>query len=566
MREQADARNVIATLVDRLLVPVGALIGLALGLVLLSAIDAARPEGFAEWQYGVLAASGAAIGVATTSLWRLCLTHHRVHRMLGVAQAWLRGSLSLRVGDRRVDELGQLATQLDSIAEHLEQDEQDLAQLREQSTRLSDQLRALAVDEERERLARELHDGVKQHLFSLSMTSSALLARLGAVDTIDGETYAMLREVESTSKTVQRALTRLIEDLRPMPLQERGLASALNDYTLLFGAREHILVYLDAQGSDVLLPPSVSESLYRVAQEALHNVARHARATRIDVRLRCMPEMVELQVRDNGIGFDVNQVRRGLGLGNMQDRMLSVGGRLQIDSRAGHGTRIRAEVVLAEREGGRGEVRGEMVQPCPTIEHWAWLGQRLVIPVGQIWPWLPADLAHLRRPLVSPDRGPISIDRGNPGWHLGTRYILRDQDGAPLVTIVRRRNTYQWRLPGSRWEMHYVQAPRGRLRAVLARNRQPLAAMQQQGRLLDTWCEIVYDSRGYAFACSGELHGRCTLVDSNGATVLSLSAGPRPTIDLQRTVALPLLVAATAQGIDNRTVIAGGTESLRAEV
>ena len=133
------------------------------------------------------------------------------------AQGWLRGTLSLRIGDRVDDRLGLLADQLDILVEHLRQDEQDLSQLREQSSRQTDQIRALAVDEERERLARELHDGVKQHLFSLSMTASALCARMEAG--VDAELLEMAREVEKTSGTVQRTLTRLVADLRPTPLQ-----------------------------------------------------------------------------------------------------------------------------------------------------------------------------------------------------------------------------------------------------------------------------------------------------------------------------------------------------------
>jgi regulator of protease activity HflC (stomatin/prohibitin superfamily) len=92
------------------------------------------------------------------------------------------------------------------------------------------------------------------------------------------------------------------------------------------------------QGNDALLPPSVAEALCRVTQEALHNVARHARATRADVNLRCLPEQVMLTVRDNGVGFDTGQARRGLGLANMQERVMSVGGRLAVESQPGAGT------------------------------------------------------------------------------------------------------------------------------------------------------------------------------------------------------------------------------------
>jgi hypothetical protein len=343
------------------------------------------------------------------------------------------------------------------------------------------------------------------------------------------------------------------------------LASALNDYGLLFGAREHVLVYVDAQGSDTLLPPSVSEALYRVAQEALHNVARHARATRVDVRLRCLPELVELDVRDNGVGFDVSQVRRGLGLGNMQDRMLSVGGRLQIESRSGYGTRIRAEVVLAQREETHSDLRSDAGRPSPTPENWAWLGRRLVIPVGQAWPWLPADQAHLRRPLVSADQSPLSVQRVRGRLGFGARYVLRDRDGTAPLTVSHSHSGYEWRSEGGHWALRHVRGPRGGMRAVLTRNEQPLAAVQQQGRLLDVWCEIVYDGRGYRFACSGGMGGQCTLTDATGDVVLTLSGGPLPTIGLRRIVPLALLAMIAVLAVDNRAMIAGDRASVRME-
>jgi NarL family two-component system sensor histidine kinase LiaS len=348
-------------------------------------------------------------------LWISRPLSRRLQRVFTSCRAWLRGNLSLRIGDPVPDDLGLLAEQLDELAEHLEQDEQDLAELREYNMRITDQVRTLAVDEERDRLARELHDGVKQHLFSLSMTASAIRAHLEGDPATSAELREMVQEVETTSKTVQRELTRLIEDLSPGTLEEKGLAAALNDYTLLFGAREHILVYLDVQGNDALLTPTIAESLYRVAQEALHNVARHARATRVDVRLRCLPEQAMLTLSDNGIGFDPGQARRGLGLGNMQDRMMSIGGRLTIESKAGGGTTIQAEVGLTQPLNALAKVVGQdRERPNPTIENWGWLGQRLVIPVGQTWPWHPADQVHLHGPLVEAGEQPLYARPGRP--------------------------------------------------------------------------------------------------------------------------------------------------------
>ena len=377
MQDMTRSPNILIRykyLLTQVLVTIAAVLlaeGTALGIVVLL-------PGTLEWSLRLLVVLLAA-GVAGLLLGALANRRlaHRMARLIEISRAWLRGTLSLRIADYGRDDLGVLAEQVDTLAEHLEQDEQDLAQLREYSTRLSDQVRALAVDEERERLARELHDGVKQHLFSLSMTASALRTRVESQPEVPEDVGEMVSEVESTAKTVQRSLTRLIEDLRPAPLQEKGLAAALNDYTLLFGAREHVLTYLDVQGNDALLPPSVAEALYRVAQEALHNVARHARATRVDVNLRCLPEQVVLTIRDNGVGFDVANMHRGLGLGNMQDRMMAIGGRLALESKIGTGTQVRAQVGLTQPVSLQpGTAQALKDRPEPTTKNWGWLGQR----------------------------------------------------------------------------------------------------------------------------------------------------------------------------------------------
>ncbi|MCR4405615.1 MAG: sensor histidine kinase [Anaerolineae bacterium] len=370
----------------------------------------------------------------------------RLQRASDVSNAWLRGNLSIRIADPAADDLGLLTGKLDLLAEHLEHDEQDLDELRERNARLSDQVRALTVVEERNRLARELHDSVKQHLFSLAMTTSAIRTRFDALQGVPDDLAEMVREAETTAQTAQHEMTRLIEDLRPGSLQERGLATALNDYTLLFGAQGHILIYLEVQGNDALLPPAVAEALYRVAQEALHNVARHARATRADVRLHCIPEQVSLTIHDNGVGFDTTKARRGLGLANMEERMMAIGGRLIIESQVGIGTTVQAEVALATPAGFQTEIASlDKNRPNPTIENWAWLGQKLVIPVGQTWPWLPADQVHLRRPLVeATDSEPLLVQYSTGFLGFKRGYSLQlGQQRTPLIWIHRSRAGYE---------------------------------------------------------------------------------------------------------------------------
>lgn len=474
----------------------------------------------------------------------------RLKQTLDVSRAWMRGNLSVRVSDAGGDEIGQLAGQLNLLAEHLEEDEQDLEVLRERNARLTDQVRALAVVEERNRLARELHDSVKQQLFSLAMTASGLRTRMDAQGDAPAEIGEVIREIESTAQAAQREMTRLIQDLKPSSLHDQGLASALNDYTLILGAREHLLIYLEVQGDDALLPPAVSEALYRVAQEALHNIARHARATRVDVDLRCIPEQVSLTLEDNGVGFDVGATHEGLGLGGMQERMLKVGGLLTVDSQPGIGTTITAEVALPHPLGVRpGVDRIEGGHPLPAIANWPWLGRKLTIPVGQVWPWLPADQVHLRRPLVEVPDGKHLLVRHSFGLlGLWKSYVLQPEQGAPILRVQCGRSGYEWEAEGASWALRHVRGVSGRM--ILTRNGLPLAAMQPQGRMLHTWSEIVYDNRGYRLSYVKEPALGFILADEAGDALITAEGSDPDRFRLHRPLPLPLVVMATMRVAD----------------
>lgn len=478
----------------------------------------------------------------------------RMRKINQVAQAWNRGSLSVRILDSRKDEVGQIATQLDQLIEHLEQDERDLDELQQRNMRLTDQVRALTVVEERNRLARELHDSVKQHLFSLAMTTSAIRKQLDGIDGIPDELRKMVQEAENSAQTAQRETTRLIGDLRPGTLQERGLAASLNDFTLLFGAQEHLLVYLDVQGKEPSLSPSIAEALYRVAQEALHNTARHAQATRVDLRLQYLPGHVHLTIRDNGIGFDIHQPKRGLGLANMQERMLEVGGRLDIESHYGKGTQIMAEVGLGDPRVRKALIaEQEQTALIPTIAHWPWLGQILVIPVGQTWPWLPADTIHLRQPLVDHAGIPLILktERGFLGFRRCCRLQVSSQPPS-WVDIRHSLRGYAWKCDGARWRLrNYGSLSR---RMVLFRNGQPIAAAQYRGRQMHVWSEFVYDGRGYRLSQDQEDSPHFTLRDQGGDLLLSIQNGTPLEFKLERPLPVHLAILVILRLIEENQI------------
>jgi signal transduction histidine kinase len=219
-----------------------------------------------------------------------------------------------------------------------------------ENARLFDRSREVAALEERARLARELHDSVTQGLFSMTMHVRAAqiamdregLGRDGRL----GRSIVQLRELTQGALAEMRAL---IFELRPGALSEEGLAAALHKHGAAIQAREGLVVDVEAPEERIPLDARVEENLYRVAQEALHNVVKHAGAKTAIVRVQ--PKLngrLVVEIEDNGAGFDPANVPPGhLGVGTMAERLSQVGGELAILSTPGQGTTVRATIPYA---------------------------------------------------------------------------------------------------------------------------------------------------------------------------------------------------------------------------
>ena len=270
----------------------------------------------------------ALIGLVTGALISANL-RSRIVRIAVAAEAWSQGDFSSPVRDRSGDELGQLARDLNRMAEQI----QTLLASRQ----------ALAVVEERNRLARDLHDTVKQHVFA-----NALLVRAARkqLDRDPDAARARLEEAEQLAEQTQQELINLIGALRPAALADKGLMGMLRAYAEEWSQRTGISVDLRAQG-ERLTPLDVEEAYYRVAQEALTNVARHSGASRVEIQLAWTDESLEMTVRDDGQGFVVAEsAGKGLGLASMRERIEALGGALTISSGAS-GTCLEARAPLA---------------------------------------------------------------------------------------------------------------------------------------------------------------------------------------------------------------------------
>ena len=217
-----------------------------------------------------------------------------------------------------------------------------------ENARLYEQAQELAVVEERGRLARDLHDAVTQTLFSASLIAEAL-PTLWENDQDEGR--RLLAEMRRLSRGALAEMRTLLLELRPAAVVEASLGDLLRQLAEAVTGRKDVSVTVSVEGQ-CALPTDVHVALYRIAQEALNNVVKHAHASQVMVGLRCtsslptgvgeeQQETVELHVSDDGRGFDPSSISPDhLGLGIMRERAQVIGATLEIESRPGHGTQV----------------------------------------------------------------------------------------------------------------------------------------------------------------------------------------------------------------------------------
>jgi signal transduction histidine kinase len=224
------------------------------------------------------------------------------------------------------------------------QREERMAALRQQLAHVT-----AAQEEERGRIARELHDGLGPALASLNM-------RLGtARKLLERDHHPAAEELEELAELTQASIQdirRLIYDLRPAALDALGLAPALREYVERFQEERGLEVSLALPEGDERLPAPLETALFRIAQEALANGATHSRASRVEISLMRDRRGVTLCVADDGQGFDPRTPQSGtqVGLWSMRERVEQLGGRFEVASAPGHGATIRAAVPLWAQE------------------------------------------------------------------------------------------------------------------------------------------------------------------------------------------------------------------------
>jgi signal transduction histidine kinase len=246
----------------------------------------------------------------------------RFNQVSRVTDAWSQGDFSEFIEDPVGDEISQLAIRLNHMAEQLQQ--------------FLKRSQEIAVSEERNRLARDLHDSAKQEALAASFhlgTTLTLFER-------DPESaISHLVEANSLVDAVRVELTDLIHELRPPSMSGTRFDETLNEYIIEWAHQTGIEATLDVDGF-IDLPLETKQAIYRILQEALANVTKHSSANCVDVTLRFGSNAVEFCIKDDGVGFDTQQQYNGMGLESMRERVESLHGDFSIQSEAGQGTQI----------------------------------------------------------------------------------------------------------------------------------------------------------------------------------------------------------------------------------
>ena len=205
------------------------------------------------------------------------------------------------------------------------------------------QIETLAAAEERNRLARELHDSVSQTIFSMNLTAQS--ARI-LLDRDPQRVSGLLDHLQNLSQNALGEMRSLIQQLRPHSLIENGLPAALRDHAAERLEQDNLKVEVRVNGEG-RLPVDVEEGLFRIAQEALNNIVKHAKTDRATILLNFENDMATLIIEDQGAGFDQTSAKSAtghMGLSSMRERIDSLGGILTIDTSPGKGTRVKIEI------------------------------------------------------------------------------------------------------------------------------------------------------------------------------------------------------------------------------
>ena len=242
-----------------------------------------------------------------------------------------------------VVDLNDFYEQTAALSERLEKLSLEVQQLGSKPQFLGTETKEQVIQEERRRIARELHDSVSQQLFAAMMMISALNERADKFDEKEQKQLKMIEHVLSQAQSEMRAL---LLHLRPISLESKSLKSGIEGLLVELQTKVQMKIHWDIE--DVKLPEGVEDHLFRIAQELLSNTLRHSHATTLEVYLRQLDSTVLFKIEDNGVGFNSVEILPGsYGINNMKERVQGLGGQVRIVSFPNQGTTIEIKIPLS---------------------------------------------------------------------------------------------------------------------------------------------------------------------------------------------------------------------------
>lgn len=325
----------------------GILLGLALFLVVILTVQSFSLLNPTDWKSGIqfiavtiilVASVGAAYGY-----WQ---SYRLKSRLKALEEAMLlleKGHRSRPMPHLGEDEIGRLAEGLGRISGKWEEQVTTLQRLSTNNAELAEKAKLSAVVEERQRLARDLHDAVSQQLFAISMTATALGRTLEKDLEKAKRQVSLIEEMSSVAQSEMRAL---LLHLRPVHLEGKPFVAALQDLLQELSTKMPVAIQWEMD-EEIRLAKGVEDQLFRIAQEAISNTLRHSRAEKLEMKLLRSMDGVRLTIRDNGIGFDLDQKKHSsYGLVSMSERVNEIGGFINIVTAPGKGTKIEIRVPM----------------------------------------------------------------------------------------------------------------------------------------------------------------------------------------------------------------------------
>ncbi|MBN8877533.1 MAG: sensor histidine kinase [Sphingobacteriales bacterium] len=270
--------------------------------------------------------------------------------LTAASSALASGDYSVAVAVERRDEMGKLARAFNAMSGKIRKAHATLEKQVAETGHMNEQLRDLSAhlqnirEEERMHIAREMHDELGQLLTGFKMDVISVKRKLPG--DLDPGIYKKLETMESNTNEAIKFVRRLAAELRPSLLDDLGLVAALEWHSQEFENRFNIRIVFQSQIADLSVPPVIATGIFRIFQESLTNIARHAKAHEVRATLSAANGLLKMEIADDGRGFDTTAQRKTLGLLGMKERAIMIGGDLSIQSTPGKGTTVLITVPI----------------------------------------------------------------------------------------------------------------------------------------------------------------------------------------------------------------------------